>query len=143
MLTQLAIGGAIIALNVAIHALFIAGAISWQRRFFAWLAHLPRFAMNLAGLSLTTLWMMAALSAQVWVWSLLFLRLGLFDGTEPALYFTLQAFATLGFGDLPLPQEWRLLSGMVAANGFLVFGFSTAFLFEIISRLRHQQAAGS
>ncbi|MEM9736953.1 MAG: ion channel, partial [Pseudomonadota bacterium] len=52
-----------------------------------------------------------------------------------ALYFSVVAFTTLGFGDVLLPQEWRLLAGLSAANGLLIFGVSTAFLVEVFRRV--------
>ena len=47
---------------------------------------------------------------------------------------------TLGFGDLLLPQPWRLLAGMEAANGFLTFGLLTALLIEGLRQVRLRQA---
>ena len=67
-----------------------------------------------------------------------FLVCGIFQSLEPAVYFSLIAFTTVGFGDIVLTPQWRILSGMVAANGLLLFGFSTAFLFEVMVRLRNQ-----
>jgi hypothetical protein len=45
------------------------------------------------------------------------------------------SFTTLGFGDVTLPHDWRLLSGIIAANGLILFGLNTAFLIEILNRL--------
>jgi len=87
------------------------------------------------------LWLMAAHSAGVWIWAATFLAIGAFDALDPALYFSVVAFTTLGFGDITLAAEWRLLSGMLAANGLLIFGLSTAFLVEFLSRLRQAQSA--
>ena len=40
----------------------------------------------------------------------------MFHALEPALYFSLVSFSTLGFGDIILDEKWRLLSGLTAAN---------------------------
>jgi hypothetical protein len=53
---------------------------------------------------------------------------------EPALYFSLVSFSTVGFGDITLGHEWRLLSGLTAAAGFLSFGWSTAYMVELVRR---------
>ena len=53
---------------------------------------------------------------------------------QPAVYFSLVCFTTLGFGDITLPVEWRLLSALIGANGFLLFGWSTAYMFELMRR---------
>jgi len=63
--------------------------------------------------------------------------LGCFSSLEESLYFSMVSFTALGFGDLTLPQEWRILSGMIAANGLVLFGLNTAFLIEVL----HQSLA--
>jgi hypothetical protein len=42
----------------------------------------------------------------------------------------------LGYGDVVLDRQWRLFGAIEGANGLLLFGWSTAFLFDIIRRLR-------
>jgi len=69
------------------------------------------------------------------MWALAFWSIGAFEGLERALYFSMVSFTTLGFGDVTLPQNWRLLSGIIAANGLILFGLNTAFLIEILQRL--------
>jgi len=63
------------------------------------------------------------------------MSLGIFEELEVAVYFSLVAYTTLGFGDVILPEQWHILAGLTAANGFLVFGWSTAFHVEYVSRL--------
>ena len=84
---------------------------------------------------------MTAHSLGVWIWAATLLTLGAFGALEPALYFSVVSFTALGFGDVVLTPQWRLLSGMSAANGLLIFGLSTAFLVEFLSRLREAQAS--
>ena len=67
--------------------------------------------------------------------------LGLFDALEPAVYFALVSFTTLGYGDLLLPDGWRLLGGMAAANGFMTFGILIASLVEALRHVRVAQIA--
>ena len=62
--------------------------------------------------------------------------LGVFENEEESVYFSLVSFTTLGFGDVILPDEWRILSGFVAADGFLLFGLNTAVLIEAMMRMR-------
>ncbi|XDA99947.1 potassium channel family protein [Sulfitobacter sp. LCG007] len=77
-------------------------------------------------------WIIAVLTVSIWSWAGVYLLLGLFDGVEPALYFAIVSFTTVGYGDIVLEQDWRLLSGMTATSGLLVFGLFTAFLVEIL-----------
>jgi hypothetical protein len=55
-----------------------------------------------------------------------------FDRLEPALYFSIVSFTTLGYGDIILGEDWRLLAGMTATNGLIMIGLFTAFLVEIL-----------
>jgi hypothetical protein len=71
-----------------------------------------------------------------------FRALGLFPTMEEAVYFSLVAFTTLGFGDVLLPREWRLLAGLSAANGLLYFGLMTAMLVEAMRSLRARNQGG-
>jgi len=140
MLKQILFGSAIIVLTILIHVGFISAAIGFLRRHHQRLtnvAGLPRIASTLV---LATLWLLAAHTASIWLWSFAFLAFGVFDTLEPAVYFSLVAYTTLGFGDITLTQDWRILSGMTAVNGLLLFGFSTAFLFEIFAKMRAASA---
>lgn len=85
------------------------------------------------------LWVLVVITLAVLIWALAFLALGAFADLETALYFSLVAFTTLGFGDLLLPQEWRLLAGMEAANGFISFGLLTALMAEALRQVRLSQ----
>ena len=60
----------------------------------------------------------------------------MFATLEASVYFSLVAYTTLGFGDILLPNDWRLLSGMAAANGLLNFGLLTAILVETLRQIR-------
>ena len=53
---------------------------------------------------------------------------------EEAVYFSTVTFTTLGYGDLTLAPQWRLLSGVEAVNGILLAGWSTALLFTVVQR---------
>jgi hypothetical protein len=59
---------------------------------------------------------------------------GELDSLETAMYFSAVTFNTVGYGDITLSGDWRLLSGLEAINGILLIGWSTAFLFAVIQR---------
>lgn len=69
------------------------------------------------------------------LWAVLFVVLGIFPSFEPALYIAMISATTLGYGDVTLPAQWRLLAGFIATDGFILFGLDTAFLFEVMRRL--------
>lgn len=87
-------------------------------------------------LSLALIWVLLLLTISIWSWAVMFVALGLFETVEPALYFAIVSFTTVGYGDVVLEPNWRLLAGMTATNGLLIFGLFTAFLVEILEMNR-------
>lgn len=140
VLSQLLLGSMVISMTVIVQAIFIGVAETVLIRLGRWLLQPPHSVKTTISLIGVTLWLMAAHSIGVWIWAVAFLSLGVFESTEPALYFSVVSFTTLGFGDILLPVEWRILAGMSAANGLLIFGVSTAFLVELLSRVRRAQS---
>lgn len=140
MFLQLIFGFGVVAITLVVAAVFIEAAIIGLKKMGGWLARPPHAGKSAFALVIVTLWLLAALSAAVWIWAAAFIIVGEFQQWEPALYFAFAAFTTLGFGDVTLSVSWRLLSGVAAANGLLLFGLSTAFLVESFGRLRQAQA---
>jgi Ion channel len=69
------------------------------------------------------------------VWAVVYRLIGVVPDFETAFYFSFVAFTTLGLGDVTLEPPWRILSAMEAADGMLLFGWSTAFLFAVVQRV--------
>lgn len=131
---QLVIGSAVIAVIVGIHAeLLNLLSVNFPRLMALARRHLRRFA-NTGVIIAAMLFILFAHTVEVWIWALVLLGVGAVQGLEPALYFALVSFSTVGFGDITLTQDWRLLSALIAANGFLLFGWSTAYMVELVRR---------
>ena len=137
LLLQLALGGILIVVATAVQAWTIGIAAMFR----------PHVARRLLRLRLTTmtwvialsaLWMLTGMMAGVWLWAMALWMLAAFETFEPALYFALASYTTLGFGDVLPPEEWRILGAMIGANGMLGFGLATAALVEFITRLREE-----
>lgn len=134
MIHQLVIGSLVIAVTVAVQAemfnLLSNRIESMIIHFRRWLR---RFA-NTGVIIVAVLFVLLVHTINVWLWAMTFMMVGAFASFEPALYFSLISFTTLGFGDIILGPDWRLLSGLTAANGFLSFGWSTAYMVELVRR---------
>jgi len=51
-------------------------------------------------------------------------------------------FTTLGYGDLTPNESWRLLASFEAANGIIIFGWTTALIVAFVHRVAgHETAA--
>jgi hypothetical protein len=134
MIAQLAIGTLIIVINAGVQAeMFASFARRLEMVILVLRRKLQRFT-NTAAIVVGVLFVMLVHSVQVWIWAATFMVLGAFHELEPALYFSLISFTTVGFGDITLGPEWRLLSGLMAANGFMSFGWSTAYMVELVRR---------
>ncbi len=68
-------------------------------------------------------------------WGLLYLYVGALDNFEKALYFSTVTFTTLGYGDILIDANWRLLAAFEAANGIIIFGLSTAVVVAAVQRI--------
>ncbi len=73
---------------------------------------------------------------EVWLYAVLYYELELFGTFEASLYFSTSVFTTVGFGDLVVGPRWRLLTAIESANGFLLLGWSTAFLISLTGHMR-------
>lgn len=79
----------------------------------------------------------SAIMVDIWLWTILlyFLDPTVLTTIEDALYFTTSTFTTVGYGDVVLGKDWRLLAATTSINGMILFGWSTAFIFEIMAKL--------
>lgn len=139
MFIQIALGSTLLLASVLIAGLTFV-VMEWLfLRMRPWLVREPHLPKIMLVLLVAALWILALISSGVWLWALTFRGIGAFATLEEAVYFSLVTFTTLGFGDVLLPVEWRLLAGMAAANGFLNFGFLTAVLVEALRQVRLHQ----
>ncbi|MCV2880633.1 potassium channel family protein [Actibacterium sp. XHP0104] len=142
MIHEIAISTVLILMTVLLAGLAFWAAESLVTLVSPWLVrrpHPPKIALVLVGIVLVVL---AVLSASVWIWAAAFKMLELFPTWEAAVYFSIVVFTTLGFGDVLLPEGWRILGGLAAANGLLNMGLYTAMMVEILRRVRQEQIAG-
>ncbi|HEX5169167.1 MAG TPA: potassium channel family protein [Cyclobacteriaceae bacterium] len=74
------------------------------------------------------------------VWAAYYFSAATFASIEEALYFSVVTFTTLGYGDVTLPVGHRLLGALEAANGIILFGWSTALVISAIQKLHFGSA---
>lgn len=136
MLQQIALGTGVMMVSILIGA---ASALMMEvgfSRWHGWLVKEPHRPKMILAVMVASLWVVATTTAGVWLWALTYHLLGVFANFEESLYFSIVSFTTLGFGDVILPHEWRILSGMTATNGFLNFGLMTALMIEAFRLIR-------
>jgi len=69
------------------------------------------------------------------VWAGFYQWWNLFPDLETSWYFSLTSYTTIGFGDVTLPEKWRMLGGVEGFSGVLLCGISTAFIMIVLNAL--------
>lgn len=86
-------------------------------------------------LIIATLVMMLGTLLQIMLWGGLFLWLGEFEQIYDAIYHSGVNYTSLGYGDIVMSRERRLLGPLEAVNGMLMLGMSAATLMAIVQHL--------
>ncbi len=124
------------ALCVVVHA----GGLAWALRRLRQVILRPQRFWHSTGLFiLIAVWIVLLHLVEISVWALAYLWYGAMPDLPSALYFSAVTYTTTGYGDLVLPQEWRLDGGIEALTGILMCGWSTGFFFAILTRLYELQ----
>ncbi len=79
------------------------------------------------------MFLVSLLDATLWAYT--YVGVGAIADIEPALYFSMVTFTTLGYGDITLGPDWRLLASFEAANGSIMFGWTTALVVAFMQKL--------
>jgi polyferredoxin len=142
MLRQLLVGGAVSLGNIAIHAVVMAMVVSTARLALKW-KHRPRQAWLAAVMVAIVGMLLIAHFAEVITWSFAYAILDVIPPGADTLYFAFVNYTTLGYGDVVPVEHWRLLGPMAAMNGVLLFGWSTAVIFEVMRQaMRNREQKG-
>jgi voltage-gated potassium channel Kch len=134
MLASLLIGTIAIIATVLIHTfglIAVTRGMAFATRRFKMHGHRSKVVAMVT----TVLGLFLVLSVEIWVWALVYVGVGAFPDFEHALYFSTVSFSTVGFGDIVPVVEWRMLGALEAINGFLMIGWSTAYLIAASTRI--------
>jgi voltage-gated potassium channel len=72
-------------------------------------------------------------SLEVACWATFYQVKHCFPDFRTALYFSITSFSTVGYGDVVLVEEWRLLGGLEALTGMMMVSWSTVLLLRVCS----------
>ena len=133
VLTELAFAFAIMAICVVIHSATLVNFSAWL------ITKRPELTQHHAMARYTMVLILAFFVlillhlTETSIWAAFFLWRGLFPDFETSLYFSLGSYSTIGYGDVVLPQRWRMLGGIEGLSGVLLCGLSAAFVFALIN----------
>ncbi len=145
VLTELAFAFGIMGLCVVIHSATLVNFSAWL------ITKRPEIGQRHAMLRYSVVLILSFFVlivlhlAETGIWGGFYYWRGLFPDFETSLYFSLGSYTTIGYGDVVLPQRWRMLGGIEGLSGVLLCGLSAAFVFALVNsafQFRVQQRAG-
>jgi hypothetical protein len=138
MLPELLAASSLLALTVTIHAAGLAALLRYALRFVArpdtrfwpmtWLLVRVAWCLTLVHL------------VEIAVWAMFYWWQKCLPDAESSFYFSGVTYTTVGYGDLVLPSEWRLLAPVEALTGILMCGLSTGLFFAVVSNVLRARA---
>lgn len=138
MLFLFFIGAALVAATVLLH---LAGLALILHAFFYHRGALPVRPWPIVWLLVRMTWLLLLFhAAEISVWALFFLWRGCLPDAETAFYFSGTTYATIGYGDVVLPQAWRMLAPVEGLTGILMCGLSTGLFVAVISKIFSSRA---
>ena len=128
---------ALIVLTTAIHSFGIVvllllgvrvhGYLKGQRLHFWQAVIILTMIIGAIGLSLAVLH-----GVEAAMWAVAYLWLGALDTLVQALLYSVDSMTTRGASGLVLHQHWQFMGAMEAVAGMLMFGISTAYVFQVL-----------
>jgi hypothetical protein len=133
VLRQLLVGGGTSICNIVVHALVMAAVVRVVVKAAANKATHPARLLIVVMVATVSV-LMAAHLVEVFVWALAYDIVEAAPTGTDLVYFAFVNYTTLGYGDVTPVPRWHLLGPMTAMNGVLMFGWSTAVIFEVLRR---------
>jgi len=133
---QVTLGSLVVAATVLLHLAGLATLLAILRRHRHVPDHMLAAMLNAAAILFGAFGLFGLHSLEIWAWAGVYWWLGVFPDLEHALYFSTSTYVTIGYGDVVLPPGSRILGAIEGANGIILIGWSTAFFFSIVDRLK-------
>lgn len=133
MLLGITVAAGLVALTVTGHSAGLAMVLRW---FMKWhIAHSSEARSTTWALIRVT-WVLVVIHvAEVLLWALLYVWCGSLRTSEEAIYFSGVTYTTIGYGDVVLPDTWRILAPIEGLIGILMVGLSASLFFAIMTKI--------
>jgi voltage-gated potassium channel len=136
LIVQLAIATVLVGITVVTHLAGLAMLLTVLRRHRQVTRRFVAALYNTAAILTAAFGLFALHAIEIWTWAGTYWWLDVFGDFEHALYFSTSTFVTIGYGDIVLGPDMRILGAIEGANGIILIGWSTAFFFSIVDRLK-------
>ena len=77
------------------------------------------------------------------LWTFPLLQFDIIPNFRNAYYYVLEAYTTLGEGNIALPDEWRLVGPVIAISGLFTFGWTASVLVYVMNEVAKLHAERS
>ena len=133
-------GLSLIALTIAMHSIclvFIMLLLGWLRKRIVRsdLSHRLMVWSTILIVAVTGAALAALHATEAAIWAITYLSIGAMGSWTDAVLYSINSMTTRGASGLNLAEEWRLMGALEAADGMLLFGISTAFLFAVLQQI--------
>ena len=143
MLLQILLGSGLVLITTVVHGGCTFGVLAALRRVRAAQWGLRSRWSEVLLVSVVVLLLFLAALLEAAIWAATYFAVGATSGFEEALYFSTVTYTTLGYGDVVLQESWRILGAFEAANGIIMFGWTTALIVALLQQIysRRREAA--
>jgi voltage-gated potassium channel len=121
-------------LSALIHAFGLLGLLYWQTGQWPRIEQDFRPRRNLPVFLVLFVALLGLHLVEVCLWAGFYSWQGVLPRFETSLYFSASSYSTVGYGDVVLPANWRLLGVLESLTGVLLLGWSAAYFFSVVSR---------
>lgn len=136
LVNQLLLATLIVGATVVVHLTGLALLLAVLRRYRRSSHRALVIVLNGGAILVAAFGLFALHSLEIWIWAGIYEGLGAFTDFEHALYFSTSTYVTIGYGDVVLPAGLRLIGAIEGASGIILIGWSTAFFFSIVDRMK-------
>ena len=133
MVWKIAIACLLVAATVGVHAVGLARLLTFMTKANA----IPPVRLwPITWLLIRVTWALLVIHAvEITVWGLFYFVAKCQPTFSAAVYFSGVTYATIGYGDLLLPQSWRMLAPIEGLTGILLCGLSAGLFFAVVNKL--------
>jgi voltage-gated potassium channel len=142
LFNQVAAAVLLLSLTLCLQCAGVITVIEWLKRVLSRdiYKHGPVYSATLVVRSTVAIVILHGLVILLWA---SFYRTQCFPSWELAFYFSASSYSTVGYGDLILLSNWRLLGPLEAITGVMMSGISVGVLFALVTRLLDRDTQSS
>lgn len=138
LLPQLSWSTAMIMLCVTVHGIglatithFVTTSDSDQRG-----DHFPPVSVRGIAVTLAIVYSLFVLhGVEIWLFALFFRMVNAFPTLETAIYYSIISYGTIGYDDVAMARNWRVIGALEGICGIILLGWSTAYFVRFLGRI--------